>query len=161
MVASVEYDPNRSAHIALLHYRDGEKRYILAPVGIGVGSEISSGPGVEPRPGNAMQLARVPAGAEVHAVELTPGRGAQLVRSAGMVCQLMAKDRGLATLRFAVGRDASGIRCLHGHHWTCRKRGPQQPIGWEGRSDTLAGPTTTSARCGYERCRPSARWRRR
>ena len=103
VVASVEYDPNRSAHIALLHYRDGEKRYILAPVGIGVGSEIISGPGVEPRPGNAMQLARVPPGTEVHAVELTPGRGAQLVRSAGMVCQLMAKDRGLATLRLPSG----------------------------------------------------------
>ena len=103
VVASIEYDPNRSAHIALLHYRDGEKRYILAPVGVSEGQEIVSGSGVEPTPGNAMPLEQVPAGTEIHAVELTPGRGAQLVRSAGMVCQLMAKDRGLATLRLPSG----------------------------------------------------------
>jgi large subunit ribosomal protein L2 len=103
MVASIEYDPNRSAHIALLHYRDGDKRYILAPVGIVVGSEVLAGPNAEPRVGNAIPLARIPPGIEVHAVELTPGRGAQLVRSAGMVCQLMAKDRGLATLRLPSG----------------------------------------------------------
>ena len=103
VVASIEYDPNRSAHIALLHYRDGEKRYILAPVGVTEGQEILSGSGVEPTAGNAMPLEEVPAGTEIHAVELTPGRGAQLVRSAGMVCQLMAKDRGLATLRLPSG----------------------------------------------------------
>ena len=103
VVASIEYDPNRSAHIALLHYRDGEKRYILAPVGVNEGQELVSGSGVEPTAGNAMPLEQVPAGTEIHAVELTPGRGAQLVRSAGMVCQLMAKDRGLATLRLPSG----------------------------------------------------------
>ena len=103
VVASIEYDPNRSAHIALLHYRDGEKRYILAPVGVNEGQELVSGSGVDPTAGNAMPLEEVPAGTEIHAVELTPGRGAQLVRSAGMVCQLMAKDRGLATLRLPSG----------------------------------------------------------
>ena len=103
VVASIEYDPNRSAHIALLHYRDGEKRYILAPVGVNEGQELVSGSGVDPTAGNAMPLEEIPAGTEIHAVELTPGRGAQLVRSAGMVCQLMAKDRGLATLRLPSG----------------------------------------------------------
>ena len=103
VVASIEYDPNRSAHIALLHYRDGDKRYILAPVGIVVGGEVLAGPNAEPLIGNAIPLARIPSGTEVHAVELTPGRGAQLVRSAGMVCQVMAKDRGLATLRLPSG----------------------------------------------------------
>ena len=102
-VASVEYDPNRSCRILLLHYHDGEKRYILAPVGVNEGQELVSGSGVDPTAGNAMPLEEVPAGTEIHAVELTPGRGAQLVRSAGMVCQLMAKDRGLATLRLPSG----------------------------------------------------------
>ena len=103
VVASIEYDPNRSAHLALLHYRDGEKRYILAPAGLGVGSEVVSGPDAEPRVGNAMPLVDMPVGTEVHSVEMQPGRGAQLVRSAGVACQLMAKDRGLATLRMPSG----------------------------------------------------------
>ena len=102
-VAAIEYDPNRSAHIALLHYRDGEKRYILAPVGISVGAQVLAGPEAEPRPGNAMPLANMPAGTQIHACELVPGRGAQLMRSAGMSGQLMAKDRGLATLRLPSG----------------------------------------------------------
>ena len=102
-VTSIEYDPNRSAHIALLVYADGEKRYILAPQGLRVGAEVVSGPKAEPRVGNAMRLADMPAGTEVHAVELVPGGGAKLIRSAGMGGQLMAKDRGLATLRLPSG----------------------------------------------------------
>jgi large subunit ribosomal protein L2 len=103
VVASIEYDPNRSAHIALLHYVDGEKRYILAPDGLRAGRRIISGPEAEPRTGNAMPLENVPAGTEVHAIEMRPGTGAQLVRSAGMSCQLLAKDRGMATLRLPSG----------------------------------------------------------
>lgn len=102
-VSSIEYDPNRSAHIALLTYADGEKRYILAPQGLELGSVVMSGPSVEPRVGNAMRLSDMPPGTEVHAVELVPGGGAKLIRSAGMGGQLMAKDRGLATLRLPSG----------------------------------------------------------
>ena len=82
-VRSIEYDPNRTANIALIHYADGEKRYILAPRGLGPGDEIVSGPGSDPRVGNALPLGEIPLGSAVHAVELKPGKGAQAVRSAG------------------------------------------------------------------------------
>src|SRR5437016_11206429 len=91
-VASIEYDPNRSARIALLHYRDGEKRYILAPVGLGVGDVVASGREAEIRPGNALPLRAIPRGTSVHNVELQIGRGGQLVRSAGTAAQVMAKE---------------------------------------------------------------------
>jgi large subunit ribosomal protein L2 len=102
-VATIEYDPNRSARIALLHYRDGEKRYILAPLGLAVGDEILSGPTAEIRPGNAMPLANIPLGSVVHAVEMKVGKGAQLVRAAGVGAQLMAREGGMATLRMPSG----------------------------------------------------------
>lgn len=102
-VAAIEYDPNRSAHIALLHYADGEKRYILAPVGLQVGDPVMSGPEADIRPGNAMPLANLPLGTVVHNVELKPGRGGQLVRAAGVGAQLMAREGGLATLRMPSG----------------------------------------------------------
>ena len=102
-VAHIEYDPNRSARIALLHYADGEKRYILAPEGIAVGQTIASGAGSDIRPGNALPLASVPVGTVVHAVELKPGAGAKLARSAGTGIQLLAKQGGLATLRMPSG----------------------------------------------------------
>jgi large subunit ribosomal protein L2 len=102
-VAAIEYDPNRSARIALLHYADGEKRYILAPLGLSVGDAVMSGADAEIRPGNAMPLQNVPLGTVVHAVELKPGKGAQLVRSAGVGAQLMAREGKLATLRMPSG----------------------------------------------------------
>ena len=98
-VASIEYDPNRSARIALLHYADGEKRYILAPARIAVGSAIVSGPEADIRPGNALPLRNIPVGTVVHAVELQPGKGAQMARSAGTSVQLVAKEGDYATLR--------------------------------------------------------------
>jgi large subunit ribosomal protein L2 len=98
-VAAVEYDPNRSAHIALLHYRDGEKRYILAPQRLAVGMEVSSGEKAEIQVGNALPLASIPIGTVVHNVEMTPGRGGQLGRSAGAAIQLVAKEGRYATLR--------------------------------------------------------------
>ena len=98
-VAAIEYDPNRNARIALLHYVDGEKRYILAPVGVGVGARISSGPGADIRPGNALPLRNIPAGSTVHAVEMRPGGGAKIARSAGASVQLMSKEGGMALLR--------------------------------------------------------------
>ena len=102
-VAAIEYDPNRNARIALLHYVDGEKRYILAPVGVGVGDRISSGPKAEIRPGNAMPLRNIPAGTTVHAVEIRPGGGAKIARSAGSSVQLMSKEGGMALLRLPSG----------------------------------------------------------
>src|SRR5437667_4307010 len=102
-VAAIEYDPNRSSYIALLHYRDGEKRYILAPQRLAVGMRVSSGEHADIAVGNCLELARMPVGTVVHNVELQPGRGGQLARSAGASVQLMAKDGGMATLRLPSG----------------------------------------------------------
>jgi large subunit ribosomal protein L2 len=102
-VASIEYDPNRSARIALLHYADGEKRYILSPQGLKVGDRLQSGSGADIRPGNALPLANIPVGTVVHAVELRPGGGAKMARSAGTGVQLLAKEAGKATLRMPSG----------------------------------------------------------
>jgi large subunit ribosomal protein L2 len=98
-VASIEYDPNRNARIALLHYLDGEKRYILAPEKVQVGDTLSSGPSAEIRPGNALALRNIPVGSVVHNVELQPGGGGKMARSAGMSVQLVAKEGEFATLR--------------------------------------------------------------
>jgi len=102
-VAAIEYDPNRNARIALLHYVDGEKRYILAPVGIEVGDMLQSGSKSDIRPGNALPIRNIPTGTVVHAVELRPGGGAKLGRSAGTAIQLMSKEGGLALLRLPSG----------------------------------------------------------
>ena len=102
-VATIEYDPNRTANIALLNYADGEKRYILAPVGLKVGDTVLSGPTADIKPGNAMALKDMPVGTVVHNVELKPGKGAQLVRSAGVSAQLMAKEGKYALLRLPSG----------------------------------------------------------
>jgi large subunit ribosomal protein L2 len=102
-VAAIEYDPNRTSRIALLHYADGEKRYIVAPVGLSVGQTVVSGPAADIVVGNAMPLKSVPVGTIVHAVELHQGRGAQMARSAGAGAQLMAKEGGYALLRVPSG----------------------------------------------------------
>lgn len=102
-VASIEYDPNRSARIALIFYVDGEKRYIVAPMGLGVGDTIESGPKADIRPGNALPLQNIPIGTTIHNVELYPGRGGQIVRAAGTSAQLLAKEGGYATLRLPSG----------------------------------------------------------
>jgi large subunit ribosomal protein L2 len=102
-VASIEYDPNRSARIALLHYADGAKAYILAPHRLEVGATITSGPDADIRPGNALPLANIPVGTTVHAIELRPGQGARMCRSAGASAQLVAKEGGKALLRLPSG----------------------------------------------------------
>ena len=102
-VAAIEYDPNRSANIALLHYADGEKRYIVAPSGLKIGDVLQSGDGADIRPGNALTLAKIPLGTVLHAIELKPGKGAQLVRAAGLGAQLMAREGKYATLRMPSG----------------------------------------------------------
>jgi len=108
-LAAIEYDPNRNARIALLHYADGEKRYILAPLRVKVGDTITSGPKAEIRPGNALPLRNIPAGTLVHAVELRPGGGAKLGRSAGTTIQLMNKEGDYALLRLPSGE----MRLVH------------------------------------------------
>ena len=108
-VAGIEYDPNRSANIALLHYTDGEKRYILAPLGLKVGDMLQSGIKAEIRVGNALPLANIPIGSQIHNIELTPGRGGQLVRSAGNTAQLMAREGTYATVRLPSGE----MRLIH------------------------------------------------
>ena len=102
-VASIEYDPNRSAHIALIHYVDGEKRYILAPIGMKVGARIESGPRAEIKPGNNLPLRNIPAGTQVHNLELTPGRGGQLVRSAGSAAQVLSREDPYVLIRLPSG----------------------------------------------------------
>lgn len=108
-VATLEYDPNRSANIALLHYADGEKRYILAPLGLKVGATLVSGVDVDIKPGNTLPLKNIPTGTLLHNIELNPGRGGQMVRSAGGVAQLMAKEGDYAHIRMPSGE----VRLVH------------------------------------------------
>ncbi len=102
-VKSIQYDPNRSAHIALLAYADGEKRYILAPLGLNVGDKVLSGTGADIKAGNSLALSDIPVGTVVHAIELQPGRGAQIARAAGISAQIMAKEGAYATLKMPSG----------------------------------------------------------
>ena len=102
-VMTLEYDPNRSAHIALVQYTDGEKRYIIAPVGLKVGDTVTAGAAADIKPGNALPLNSIPTGTFIHNVELYPGKGAQLARSSGVMAQLMGKENGLAMVRLPSG----------------------------------------------------------
>lgn len=102
-VLTLEYDPNRSAHIALVQYESGEKRYIIAPNGLSVGDVVTSGVGADIKPGNALALTNIPVGTFIHNVELYPGKGAQLARAAGVMAQLMAKEGNFALLRLPSG----------------------------------------------------------
>jgi large subunit ribosomal protein L2 len=112
-VAAIEYDPNRSARIALLHYVDGEKRYILAPVGLKVGDRVVAGPDADIKPGNALPLKNIPTGTTIHNIELERGRGGQMVRGAGAGAQLMAKEGKYALLRLPSGEQRNvNILCM-------------------------------------------------
>ncbi|MFN3684562.1 MAG: 50S ribosomal protein L2 [Fimbriimonadaceae bacterium] len=122
-VAAIEYDPNRTCRIALLHYADGEKRYILAPKGLEVGATVLSGEGADILPGNCLQLKSIPLGTLVHNIELQPGRGGQMVRAAGVAAQVMAKEGNYVTLRLPSGE----MRMVHN---TCRAT-----VGEVGNSD--------------------------
>jgi large subunit ribosomal protein L2 len=112
-VATIEYDPNRSARIALLHYKDGEKRYILAPLGLAVGDVIESGANADIKPGNCLPIRNIPVGTVIHNIELRPGQGGRLVRSAGVAAQLMAKEDEYSQVRMPSGE----VRKIH---ITCR-----------------------------------------
>jgi large subunit ribosomal protein L2 len=112
-VASIEYDPNRSSNIALLQYVDGEKRYIIAPMGMKVGAQVMAGPAAEPLLGNALPLSNIPLGTFVHSVELVPGRGGQLVRTAGGSAQVMAREEEFAHIRLPSGEIRMiSVKCM-------------------------------------------------
>jgi len=112
-VAAIEYDPNRSARLALLHYVDGEKRYIVAPLGLTVGATVMSGPDADILPGNSLPLKNIPAGTVIHAIELRPGKGAQMARSAGAQAQLVSKEGGIALIKLPSGEVRRvDLRCI-------------------------------------------------
>jgi large subunit ribosomal protein L2 len=146
-VAAIEYDPNRSVFIALLEYADGEKRYILAPQQLGVGAEIESGANldIEKTVGNAMPLEICPVGAEIHNVELVPGQGGKLCRSAGGVARLIGKDAGFATVQLPSGE----IRQIH---WKCRAT-----IGALGNTDWINVRWGKAGRMRHRGIRPTVR----
>ncbi len=145
-VATVEYDPNRSANIALLHYVDGEKRYILSPSGLKVGDQLMSGPDAEIRIGNALPLTRIPLGTVLHNVELKPGKGGQMVRSAGTGAQLMAREGDYATLRLPSGemrmvhvRCSATIGQVGNHEHENRTIGKAGRSRWKGQRPNVRG----------------------
>src|SRR5690349_4241177 len=145
-VAAIEYDPNRSARIALLHYADGEKRYILAPAGLAVGDRVEAGPKADIKPGNSLPLAAIPLGTMVHNVELREGRGGQLGRSAGTVIQLMAKEGDYALLKLPSGelrRVRAACRATIGQVGNLEHEnisyGKAGRVRWLGRRSTVRG----------------------
>ena len=145
-VNAIEYDPNRSARIALLHYADGEKRYILAPLRLRVGQTVESGPNVDIRPGNALPLAAMPTGTTVHNVELRPGQGGKMVRSAGGSAQLVAREGGMALLRLPSGemrRVPEGCRATVGQLGNVTHEiesgGKAGRSRWKGKRPTVRG----------------------
>ena len=152
VVERLEYDPNRTANLALLKYADGERRYIIAPRGVRAGDPIQSGSSAPIRPGNAMSLRNIPVGSVIHCVELKQGKGAQLARSAGTSVQLVAREGAYATLRLRSGEMPASARTA-GPHWA---RGQQrtQPCAPGRRARTLAGSVPL---CGvlHETGRPS------
>ena len=159
-VAAIEYDPNRSAHIALLHYLDGEKRYILAPARIDVGDTVSSGPSADIAPGNALPLSAIPTGTTVHNVELAPGRGGQLGRSAGTSIQVVAKEGTYATLRLPSGEMRMVQVELPRDDRRARQRRARAGGARQGRPLAPPRQAPADARRGHEPGGPPARRRR-
>ena len=144
-VASIEYDPNRSANIALLHYRDGEKRYILAPVGLKVDTMVVSGPEAEPAVGNALPLEKIPLATTIHNLELVPGRGGKMIRSAGAGAQLMAREGKYAHVRLPSGEiRLINVKCM-------------ATIGSVGNSDHGASSDGKAGRRRWRGIRPTVR----
>ena len=141
-VLRLEYDPNRSAYIALVEYADGERRYILAPVGLGAGDAVMASAAADIKPGNALPMANIPVGTVIHNIELYPGKGAQLVRSAGVAAQLMAKENG----------DAQGPHGLLCHHRPGRQHRPRQCPHRQGRPQTPHGLASHCPRFCHEPC---------
>ena len=159
-VAAIEYDPNRNARLALLHYLDGEKRYIIAPQGLEVGAMVQSGQGSEIRVGNALPLRYIPVGTTVHNVELKPGGGAKMGRGAGTAIQLIAKEGMFATLRLpSTEMRRVPIDCRGDGRLGRQQRG-RTDLDRQGRSQPLEGQAPAHPRCRDEPGRPPARRRR-
>src|SRR5438034_8277857 len=134
-IATIEYDPNRSARIGLLHYRDGEKRYMLLPHGLRVGDVVVAGPGAEARVGNALPIANIPLGTTIHNIELVAGRGGQIVRSAGSAAQLLAKEGDFATVRLPSGEVRRvDLKCMATVGQVSNLEHENQSIGKAGRA---------------------------
>ena len=159
-VAAIEYDPNRNARIALLHYPDGEKRYILAPARVAVGDVLQSGQGADIRPGNALPLRYIPVGSVVHNVELRPGGGGKIARGAGMSVQLVAKEGAVRHPAAALDRDAPGPDRLPGDPRRGRQRRGRADLDRQGGPQPLEGRPPPDPWRGDEPRRPPARrWR--
>ena len=157
-VERLEYDPNRTAFIALITYEDGEQSYILAPQRLAVGDKVMSGVGADIKPGNALPLQNIPVGTLVHNVELKPGKGGQLARSAGTYVQLVGRDRGYAILRLTSGEVRLVPRRVHGIHRCRVQPGPAEHQDRQGRPQPLEGQAPACPRCGHEPDRPPAWW---
>ena len=160
-VASIEYDPNRSSRIVLLNYADGEKRYILWPVGLKLGDTVLSSREADIKPGNSLPLRYIPLGTTIHNVCLHVAGKAQLVRSAGDGAQLMAKEGDWGQVRLPLGRSAQGAPRLPRDRWSDRQRRAQQRSSWQSWSHPLEGiPSTQPRRHDEPRRSPHGRWRR-
>ena len=160
MVAAIEYDPNRSARIALLHYVDGEKRYILAPVGLEVGRTVKSGPEADILVGNSLPLKNIPAGTVVHNIELKPGKGGQMARSAGTQAQLVSKEGEYALLKLPSGEMRKvPVECAATIGQVGNVEHENVSLGKAG-TQALDGQASAQSRRDHESGRPSA-WRRR
>ena len=159
-VERIEYDPNRSAHIALIKYETGELAYILAPQRLRAGDLVVSGLTVDVKPGNAMPLEHMPIGTIIHNIEMKPGKGGQLARSAGAYAQLVGRDGDYAIIRLKSRRAAPHSYEMHGQHWRGLQSGSWQSEIGQGRAQSLARISPACARRGDEPGRSSA-WRRR
>ncbi len=160
-VAAIEYDPNRSARLALLHYADGEKRYIVAPLGLQVGDVVTAGPEADVRPGNSLPLTHIPLGTMVHNLELQPGKGGQLVRSAGTSAQLLGKEGTYAAVRLPSGEVRRILQTCYATIGEVGNEDHSQHQARQGRAQAPPGRPPDRARHGDEPARPPARRRRR
>ena len=158
-VATIEYDPNRSARIALLSYADGEKRYILQPDGLKVGQKVFSGPDADILVGNALPLKNIPPGTTIHNIELKPGKGAQMVRSAGGSAQLVAKEGEYALVKLPSGEIRKVVAGLHGDDRPGRQSRSRKRHHRQSRTIALAGEAAAQSRRFHEPGGPSARRR--
>lgn len=156
-VERLEYDPNRSAHLALLCYADGERRYIIAPRGIAAGAQLVSGAEAPIKAGNCLPLRSIPVGSTVHCVEMMPGKGAQIARSAGTSVQLLAREGSYAQLRLRSG-EIRKVRRLSRDSGRVRQRRAQPAFDRQGRRNALARCSSDRARCRDEPGRPPAWW---
>jgi large subunit ribosomal protein L2 len=159
-VLTVEYDPNRSSRIALVEYTDGEKRYIIAPEGLQVGQKVISGKGVAPEVGNTLFLSEIPLGSVIHNIELHPGRGASMARSAGSYAQLKARDGKYAIISLPSGEVRMVLITCVANYGLCGQCGSQPSGERQGRSQALVGSPSTCAWCCDEPGRsPHGWWR--